>query len=1027
VKKYGVLRKIIAVILVLAMIIGVDSFSVLAEEESVEESFEESVGDVSDSETDETDIVVNEKDDEEKPEEKDLGDEEDVLSAVSMSQSEYDSKMNAFINTPKWANGASWPKNGCVQYSYDWVSYMYGLDGPARGDKYTSISNIKAGDVVRIGGVHTFIVLSRNGNNLYTAEGDFSQKVRVTDSAYRINGSTIYEKVTNTNYSFNHGYHYVDLTSSPADTTPPNIYDVQVYGTSNNAFRVSCKIEEASGHVTVQFPTWTVANQQDDLIWYDAKLSGDTWYCSVKTSDHNYEYGNYCTDIYATDNDGNQKKYTVLYWVSKNEDGSKPVVISFEEPYSDKEKPEIINARIDHVSKEGFTVSCIANDNVGVNSVAFPVWTENNGQDDLIWHQGTYYNGRWSCYISASDHNNEAGKYIIHIYAWDKANNERQFGFSVNLNAEAIGSRMAVGAGQTLPDGDYYIVNGATVAGAGDVSNWFALDIDGTDIPCAADVNVHLWRNVSFTSGVNCDVFTLRYKGDGFYEIKQKNTQMALDVDGGSNAATANIKMWNATGDDPQSWSIEKAPDIEGKGTGFYYLKARCSGFVADAEGLNSLAPSNGVNISQYPIHSVNNINQRWRFIPVSEATMADGNYHIVSAMNNSKGIGIVDKYSNEEIYHNAVIKSNTNNEDGVFSLKYDNNEKCYSIIQRSTGNYLDLEGAGRLAGSSRNIGVWEGNPGEHQHWIIKSAENGYKYIVSRYNGANAMASNDSEGANVYPSWNEFNFTQKWKFLRAVDSVQISDTNITLETGETTMLYATVLPDSAVNKSVKWSSSNANVATVDSYGYITAKSAGTADITVETVDCGKTALCKVTVTSNRSDKDDSPSGGIDEQYDGEVDTAQMEKVTKMSGTTFFVGDSLIIDLTGINPEDLRVKGKAGRYKIVKDSVSGKKVGVITAIKKGTVKLYTLNGKKKRTACVLKAERPKLKSTLKLKRGKVKKLKVSGTKLAPDSWSSSKEEVVSVKSNGTVIANKPGKSYVTATIGTHTFTCVVTVI
>ena len=58
---------------------------------------------------------------------------------------------------------------------------------------------------------------------------------------------------------------------------------------------------------------------------------------------------------------------------------------------------------------------------------------------------------------------------------------------------------------------------------------------------------------------------------------------------------------------------------------------------------------------------------------------------------------------------------------------------------------------------------------------------------------------------------------------------------------------------------------------------------------------------------------------------------------------------------------------------------------------------------------------------------MKKLKVSGTKLTSDSWSSSKEEVVSVKKDGTVVAKTPGKSYVKATIGTHTFTCVVTVI
>jgi len=63
---------------------------------------------------------------------------------------------------------------------------------------------------------------------------------------------------------------------------------------------------------------------------------------------------------------------------------------------------------------------------------------------------------------------------------------------------------------------------------------------------------------------------------------------------------------------------------------------------------------------------------------------------------------------------------------------------------------------------------------------------------------------------------------------------------------ETITLTATVLPENAANKSVTWSSSNNDVATV-SNGVVTAVALGSATITVITVDGAKTATCAVTV------------------------------------------------------------------------------------------------------------------------------------------------------------------------------------
>ena len=81
----------------------------------------------------------------------------------------------------------------------------------------------------------------------------------------------------------------------------------------------------------------------------------------------------------------------------------------------------------------------------------------------------------------------------------------------------------------------------------------------------------------------------------------------------------------------------------------------------------------------------------------------------------------------------------------------------------------------------------------------------------------------------------------------SVTEVTLDKTELTLTEGETETLTATVKPDNADNKKVKWSSDKTDVATVDGAGRVTAVKAGEAVVTVTTEDGGKTASCKVTV------------------------------------------------------------------------------------------------------------------------------------------------------------------------------------
>ncbi len=79
-------------------------------------------------------------------------------------------------------------------------------------------------------------------------------------------------------------------------------------------------------------------------------------------------------------------------------------------------------------------------------------------------------------------------------------------------------------------------------------------------------------------------------------------------------------------------------------------------------------------------------------------------------------------------------------------------------------------------------------------------------------------------------------------------SIVLDKTEVSLEVAETTMLTATVLPETATNKSVTWTSSNEAVATVDANGVVTAIALGEAVIAATTTDGSDlSASCQVTV------------------------------------------------------------------------------------------------------------------------------------------------------------------------------------
>ena len=126
--------------------------------------------------------------------------------------------------------------------------------------------------------------------------------------------------------------------------------------------------------------------------------------------------------------------------------------------------------------------------------------------------------------------------------------------------------------------------------------------------------------------------------------------------------------------------------------------------------------------------------------------------------------------------------------------------------------------------------------------------------VLTGCNDSNSGSTNNnnSDGGNYDPSISE---------TVAVTGVELNKTEVTLKVGETDTLIATVTPENATNKEVRWSSSNSSVVSVED-GVITAKKEGEVDITVTTKDGEKTAQAHVKVVD---DGDPSNPGGGNEE------------------------------------------------------------------------------------------------------------------------------------------------------------------
>ena len=165
---------------------------------------------------------------------------------------------------------------------------------------------------------------------------------------------------------------------------------------------VVSEVSAPHGVQEVKLPTWSSERGQDDIVWYTAtKQANGTYKLTVNAANHKGSTGEYNVHLYYVQGDG---KLVGVGGTTTKVSVAKPegkLTITNNDP-----KTGTFDVIVSEVSSPQ-----------GVREVLLPTWSNENDQDDIIWHKAQRQSdGTYKFTVRASEHKNSVGDYSVHLY-----------------------------------------------------------------------------------------------------------------------------------------------------------------------------------------------------------------------------------------------------------------------------------------------------------------------------------------------------------------------------------------------------------------------------------------------------------------------------------------------------------------------------------------------------------------------------------------------------------------------------------
>ena len=208
----------------------------------------------------------------------------------------------------------------------------------------------------------------------------------------------------------------VYIGKRPEDLKPSGTLTIENNNSETGTFDAVVRdVVSPNGLKEVLVPTWSNQNGQDDLVWHKAIRQSDGSYrATIKVSDHKNDSGKYNVHVHFVDDNNRRRYVTETVTEVKQINQIKPSG----------------TLTIENNNSETGTFDAVVRDVVspnGLKEVLVPTWSNQNGQDDLVWHKAIRQSdGSYRATIKASDHKNDTGKFNVHIYYVDQ-NNKKNY------------------------------------------------------------------------------------------------------------------------------------------------------------------------------------------------------------------------------------------------------------------------------------------------------------------------------------------------------------------------------------------------------------------------------------------------------------------------------------------------------------------------------------------------------------------------------------------------------------------------
>ena len=938
-----------------------------------------------------------------------------IQNIYAMTQSEYESKVNSFINDPQWRHGTAWgdgtepylaPKGslGCCAYINDFARYIYGTNYQNEREKYYDVTSIKTGDVLYIynseWGNHWIAILERNGNKLYTAEGNSWVKasgrseVVVSDSRYSISNGKLNCSINGANYTYTltYGWSYEGVTI-PTQTVPTS---VSLNKTSATLTSIGATVQLSA--------TVNPSNATDKSVTWK---SSNTNVATVSSSGLVTAKGNGTATITVTTASGG-KTATCNVTVNANvpvtsvslnktaatltSKGATVQLTATVSPNNATDKSvtwKSSNTSVATVSSSGLVTA------VGSGTATITV-TTNSGSKKETCNVTVSINDGWT-YASSLPSNVTSTNYEIqyqNIYEKYSASSPGSGWVATGTNKTDYiesggtyvnyGKPLATSNTVKLVDTFYYHFcwgkdNSANYAQTTDYVHYDECRLKNvTEYSQAPD-----WGDSSYTYyklrwSDGSDVYCNTEKGtcfeNGAYGSHGNRSLVWYKAYVYQNYTAQTLNLYRKTGD----WTTSK--DASAASVNYRYRTKTITPTGVSFNKTSATLTSKGATLQLTATVSPSNATDKsvtWASSNTNVATVSSNG--LVTAVGNGTATIIVTTKTGSKTATCAVTVN-------IIPTGVSLNKTSATLT--SEGATLQLTATVSPTEAADKTVTW------------KSSNDNVATVSS--NGLVTAVGNGSATITVTTKTGSKTATCAVTVNIIPTGVSLNKTSATLTSeGATLQLTATVSPTEAADKTVTWKSSNDNVATVSSNGLVTAVGNGTATITVTTKNGSKTATCAVTVNI-------IPTG---------------VSLNKTSATLTSKGATLQLTATVSPTEaaDKTVTWKSSNENVATVSSSG----LVTAVGNGTTTIIvtTTTGAKTATCnvtvniAVTEVSLDKNEATL-FKRGDTLQLTAtvspSGAANKSLKWESSDETVATVSDSGLVTAVNRGTCTITAT-------------